>query len=228
MITPWSMQCTTNYIISNLKIGQDRVTSWRLDTKNTHCRSQIMHVPSELALMHSWSFMRTLMQDTEPLCSFMASTSLYCVSEISCHTRTCPSPPPLIIRLQSDVVAMAVTPLLWASLIIICSLPDCGRKILIFPSSHAENKPVILDIDSLYSQVDSIQCKVAMGSITEGKQFHYIPIKIMLYLFCTPHAYIFIIGLVKNCQIYKYKNNVRSVKSKPWFLEWVKHKVTTY
>ena len=91
----------------------------------THLRSQMMQVPSELALMHISSFLRTLMQDTEPLCSFIASTRL-CDVAVTFHTRTWPSPPPLMIRLQSDVVAMAVTPLLWASLIMYISLPDSG------------------------------------------------------------------------------------------------------
>ena len=96
--------------------------------------------------MHSESFLRTLMQETDPVCSFIAATSVDVIGiflagspDIS-HNRTCPSPPPLMMRLKSEVVAMAVTPLLWASLIISMSLPDSGKNSLILPSSQAVSK----------------------------------------------------------------------------------------
>lgn len=41
----------------------------------TYTRSQMMHVPSVLAVTHSSLFFFTLMQDTEDLCSLSASSS---------------------------------------------------------------------------------------------------------------------------------------------------------
>lgn len=50
---------------------------------------------------------------------------------------TSPSPPPLMILLQSLVVAMAVTPILWALLMTYINRPVSGAKARILPSSHA-------------------------------------------------------------------------------------------
>lgn len=53
---------------------------------------------------------------------------------------TSPSPPPLMTLLQSLVVAMAVTPILWALLMTYINRPVSGAKARIFPSSHAGRK----------------------------------------------------------------------------------------
>lgn len=53
---------------------------------------------------------------------------------------TSPSPPPLMTLLQSLVVAMAVTPILWALLMTYISRPVSGAKARILPSFHAGMK----------------------------------------------------------------------------------------
>ena len=59
----------------------------RPPTAGTHTRSQMMQVPSVLAVTHSSLFFLTLMQDTEDLCSFSASSSFWVWWPI-CHTLT--------------------------------------------------------------------------------------------------------------------------------------------
>lgn len=59
------------------------------------------------------------------------------------HTRTCPSPPPLMIRWQSDMVAKAVTPIVCALLISYISFPLWGVKARILPSFQPMGKRIM-------------------------------------------------------------------------------------
>ena len=63
-------------------------------------------------------------------------------AKITTHTAdyglTWPSPPPLMMHLESLVTAKAVTPLLWASAIWYISFPDWGVKLRILLSSQAD------------------------------------------------------------------------------------------
>ena len=60
------------------------------------------------------------------------------------HFLTCPSPPPLMMCLQSEVKDKAVTPFVWASSIAYISLPDSGKNVLILPSSQAEIQNILI------------------------------------------------------------------------------------
>lgn len=53
---------------------------------------------------------------------------------------TCPFPPPLTILLQSLVPAIAVTPILCASLMMSISRPLSGANTRILPSFHARKE----------------------------------------------------------------------------------------
>ena len=71
--------------------------------------------------------------------AFALNTQLF-LKDSALENSTSPSPPPLMILLQSLVVAMAVTPILWALLITYISRPVSGAKARILPSSHAGMK----------------------------------------------------------------------------------------
>lgn len=58
-----------------------------LPITGTYTRSQMMQVPSVLAVTHSSLFFFTRMQDTEDWCSFRASSSFWIWQPI-CHTLT--------------------------------------------------------------------------------------------------------------------------------------------
>ena len=75
-------------------------------------------------------------------CSFMVSNRLWVLFVIF-HTRTCPSPPPLMIRWQSDMVAKAVTPIVCALLISYISFPLWGVKARILPSFQPMGKRIM-------------------------------------------------------------------------------------
>lgn len=96
-------------------------------------RSQMIQLPSLLALTHSSSSFLMRIAFTDPLWSFMLASSTCAVLPIF-HTRTMPSSPPLITLLLSDVDAMAVTALWCASWMVYSSLPLCGANARILPS----------------------------------------------------------------------------------------------
>merc|ERR1712232_1026871 len=100
-------------------------------------RSQMIHEPSEDAETACESSFLTWMLQTRPVCSFKdASISVFCKPIL--QVRTSPSIPPVMMRPQSFVTPIAVTPFLCASLITYLSLPLCGRNARTLPSLQPE------------------------------------------------------------------------------------------
>merc|ERR1712226_760523 len=96
-----------------------------------------MHEPSEEAETACESSFLVVMLQTRPLCSFK-DASMVCICRPILQTRTSPSMPPVMMRPQSLVTDIAVTPFLCASLMAYRSLPLCGRKHRTLPSDQPD------------------------------------------------------------------------------------------
>lgn len=83
---------------------------------------------------------------------------------------TCPSPPPLTMRLQSLVAAIAVTPRLWALLMTYISRPLSGMKARIFPSFQADEQK-----ETDYAGTEMFLL-LSLLSITNKPSSYYVPL----------------------------------------------------
>lgn len=92
-----------------------------------------MHAPSLDELTASVLKMLISIPVIGPLCSLRTFNSS-CFWGSNDHTRTCPSHPPLIILVPSDVTDKADTPLLWALSIANIKRPVIGVNPRIIPS----------------------------------------------------------------------------------------------
>uniref|UniRef100_A0A1I8HDS2 non-specific serine/threonine protein kinase n=2 Tax=Macrostomum lignano TaxID=282301 RepID=A0A1I8HDS2_9PLAT len=110
--------------------------------------------------------------DTALACSFSASSSSVtnvfwpdlAMRSSTRQTRTWPSPPPEMIRLQSDVAVMAVTPFLCASLMAYISRPVSGKNTRILLSSQPDTMP-------LPSRRKSMAKQVMLGTVMRSSSF---------------------------------------------------------